>query len=437
MKVCLVYLPFYEYGGGFAFRETVPLGIGYIAAFAKAKNIDVEVLNTKRAGIKAVHRKITQYDPDIVGFSTYVWNVKDILELAKLVKRDCEKTLTVLGGPQVSFIPERFLEKPFIDLIVQGEGEIPFLKIIEAIKEKRDFRNIPGVAFKDCGKIISSTPYICQDLDSLPSPYLSEVFSLEGYCEFAVQTSRGCPFGCIYCMWGKYGRGVRFFPIKRVLEELKYIYNMGAKSIQFADAEFNISEERAVKICNNMKDEGIIFDYATYEIRGDHLTDRLAKAIKETAKSVLLGIGLESADPKVLSSIGKQLDLEKFKHGIEIAKKYGLLVQVNIMVGLPYQTETTFKKTIEFVEDIKPDRVVINGLKVLPGTKIYMNPSEFNVRIISDDHGIVEHETEYLSAQDIIDLQRYAYKELSAEALTFSFGEKLLMSAHSLWEAYS
>ena len=150
-------------------------------------------------------------DADILGFSTYVWNGRISLEIARRLKVLKPEIIIMFGGPHVPDQPEDFMRaNRQIDLAVHNEGEITFLKLLESYPDRESWVSLPGVSMvKPDGSFVRNpNSDRVRDLDEIPSPFLEGAFdsimkanpneSWIGLWE----TNRGCPFRCTFCDWG-------------------------------------------------------------------------------------------------------------------------------------------------------------------------------------------------------------------------------------------
>ena len=155
---------------------------------------------------------------DIVAISVSSWNFKVSMEIARRHKERHPQALILLGGPHIPGNAEPLLRTyPWVDLVCHGEGEIPFLKILEAWPE-RQWDDIPSVSYFEEDQCVTRPDESrITDLDTVPSPYLAGTFEPllredRGHKWLALwETNRGCPFSCSYCDWG--GR----YPFKTLL----------------------------------------------------------------------------------------------------------------------------------------------------------------------------------------------------------------------------
>ncbi|HEY2380244.1 MAG TPA: cobalamin-dependent protein, partial [Terriglobia bacterium] len=193
--------------------EMLPYQTGLLQVYAQAHAADPGRYQFKLP----LHRRQSVEDSvsellgaDIAGFSTYVWNIRHSLKIARLLKEREPNVFIMFGGPQVPDRAEDFLrENPFVNVAVHGEGERIFLRLLEAFPSN-DWSEIPSISFlnKD-GRFIHHPkgPRI-EDLGVIPPVYASGVFdpllAANPNSEWMapIETNRGCPFSCTFCDWG-------------------------------------------------------------------------------------------------------------------------------------------------------------------------------------------------------------------------------------------
>ena len=179
-------------------------------------------------------REIIIMNADIIAFSCYIWNIEQVLKLASDIKKINDNVKIILGGPEVSYTAEDILNKhKYIDYVISGEGEEAFPKLIDRIGRGEEVENDFGFQ-------------IVENLENVKSPY--EEFDEEDYKNKLVyyETSRGCPFKCSYCL-SSTTKGVRFFPIERVKEELVKFFKANVRTIKFLDRTFNVNTKRTLE----------------------------------------------------------------------------------------------------------------------------------------------------------------------------------------------
>jgi radical SAM superfamily enzyme YgiQ (UPF0313 family) len=197
-------------------------------------------------------------------------------------------------------------------MIISGEGEEALTKLIGALSENRDI-NIRGVSLRKNGEIFISDGETV-DFGSVASPYCKEYFESLGGRIAYIESSRGCPFSCAFCLSGRCGK-VRFLPVERVKSEMLLLCEMGAKTIKFVDRTFNCNPKRAAEILQFIGDEygksipsGVCFHF---EIAADILTGELFDVISALpVGAVQFEVGIQSFNEKTLSEINRKTNVK-------------------------------------------------------------------------------------------------------------------------------
>jgi radical SAM superfamily enzyme YgiQ (UPF0313 family) len=372
-------------------RQFTPLALLYLKSFLlndkylkERISVDIKEYDLFDEDDLILH-EINKYNPQVVGFSCYVWNINKILTLTNKLKKITKKTAIILGGPQVSPMAKALLEdNSQIDAIVRGEGEVSFLELISAILDDHSlFKEISGITHRFKGGVEENHDRgIIADLDSIPSVYRSDFISLEDR-EVCLETQRGCVFKCDFCYYNKNFNRVRCFSIERIKRELTFLLKQNVKSIYLMDPVFNVDASRAKEICRyivKMNKKKIPFHA---EIRAELVDNELA-GLFHRANVKYLEIGLQSSEGKVLQLVNRGLDAKKFAYGINLLKKHNLITEVHLIFGLPGDTFHSFMKSLEFTLNLEPKRLSIFRLQVLPGTEICRKSKELGI-LYEDD----------------------------------------------------
>jgi CobQ-like glutamine amidotransferase family enzyme len=181
--------------------------------------------------------------PDVAAFSCYIWNISLVLKIAHDLKKVSPHTVVVLGGPEVSFDAEELLnQNPFVDYIVEGEGERAFKKLLQDICKVNGLNERPGKK-----SAVYRDESLIYELDELPSPFSDEMLNALGDRIAYFESSRGCPFSCSYCLSSTF-IGVRYFSMNRVRRELIKLIDRGISQVKFVDRTFNCNKNRAMEI---------------------------------------------------------------------------------------------------------------------------------------------------------------------------------------------
>ncbi|MBQ5357682.1 MAG: DUF4080 domain-containing protein, partial [Oscillospiraceae bacterium] len=291
----------------------------------------------------------------------------------------------VLGGPEVSYNPEEVLKNfDWCDFIISGEGEYPFAVLCDAIKNKESF-HIPGLCFKNGNDIILNSPYIADG--EPPSPYCDKYFeNLHGRIAY-LETSRGCPYSCAFCLSGRCG-GVRFFDIKRAKEEMLLLAKSGTQTVKLVDRTFNANKARAKELWQFVIDEhgkGIPENVCFhFEIAGDILDEESIKILNSAPKgSIQLEIGMQSFNEKTLAYINRKTNTEKLIENIKkLLSPCNLHIHIDLIAGLPFEDLESFEHSFDIGYNLRSNMLQLGFLKLLHGAEMRENfekyPCEFS-----------------------------------------------------------
>lgn len=384
----------------------MPLGLAYLAAVLEKDGHSVEIFD-QMVEEQSLEEKIKISQFDLVGISANTPLIKGAWEVAKIVKKFSEAKV-VLGGPHPTSLPKESLNKNFIDVIIRGEGEETIVELCQKISQNESLEDILGISYKKNNQIVHNPPrHLIKDLDSLPFPAY-HLFKIDKYSvtqplkskktkgsrAFYIMTSRGCPFGCIYCYKGIYGRTFRARSPQNVIAEWKHLVNdLRATEIGVQDDIFNLNKKRALEICHLLVKEKLnkIPWITNNGIRADHTDLELLKAMKE-AGCKRVGFGVESGSQKILDIIKKNSTLDQFRKVFTEAKKIGLETMSFFMFGNPGEDSQTMEQTIKFAQELDPDIAHFSITTPFPGTPLYNLVEKEGKFLIKDwsQYGILE-----------------------------------------------
>ncbi|MBQ7760890.1 MAG: DUF4080 domain-containing protein [Clostridia bacterium] len=332
--------------------------------------------STINVKIEKIIEEICSHNFDLIGFSTYIWNKDYVIEIAKRIKkiRNC---VVVLGGPEVSYNAEEVLDKhEFVDYILSGEGEESFARLVKGEKPQE----IEGLCYRENGKIIVKPPAILQA--SPPNPYTDEYFkNLNGRIAY-IETSRGCPFRCAFCLSGRCG-GVRFFDINEAKDNILKLAKSGTKTIKFIDRTFNADRKRARELFEFIidhfreKNEGRVCFH--FEIEGELIDEETLSILKKAPKGLIqFEIGIQSFNEKTLEAINRKTNLPKLVENIKKIIEMGNIdVHVDLIAGLTYESLASFEKGFNFAFSLRPNMLQLGFLKLLHGADMRENKEKY------------------------------------------------------------
>jgi radical SAM superfamily enzyme YgiQ (UPF0313 family) len=305
--------------------------------------------------------------PDLVGFSVYLWNRKKTKEIVQLLRSERPNLIITGGGPEATADPEVVLRESPFDFLIIGEGEVNFHNAIKTLLAGKSVAGSEGTAALQHGKLFISKGRPVENLDIIPSPYLSGAIDLAGQNGVLWQLSRGCAFQCDYCFDSLGIPGVRNFSIKRIRDELLYFSGKGVSQVFVIDSTFNLDKKRAKEILRLIATLAPHVHFH-FEVRYDLIDAEMARLFGEINCS--LQIGLQSSDPKVNKLVNRRFAPDRFSVKIGMLNQTGVVFGFDLIYGLPGDSLKGFLSSIDFALGLYPNHLDIFPLSVLPGSNL-------------------------------------------------------------------
>lgn len=347
---------------------------------------------------------------DVIGFSSYIWNLKEIVALIRQLHPVCPNVKFVVGGPEVSFEAEEFLLKhQEVDALVIGEGEKTFLELLTTWEGGYDLSHVSGIAWNKSGKIvINSLRHASFDLNDLPNPY-TEKEDFTGRLVY-VETTRGCPFECQYCLSSTL-RGVRFLEPERFRTMFRQLLENGARTIKFVDRTFNADKRHAFRILDIVREESQLYPDAQQirvhcEMAGDLFDDEWLDYFRVYPSGLIqLEIGIQSTHKPTLKVVSRPQNFEEWKKYVPEILKLGIPLHLDLIVGLPAENWTNLRTSFNDVYQVNPSMLQLGFLKVLKGSGLRLHSNDYGL-VYTPDPPYTILETPVLSHGEILQLQR-------------------------------
>lgn len=361
------------------------LAIRYLNQMVKdIEDIEVDIREyTINNELDFILKDIYKNDYDVILFSTYIWNVNDIVKLCDNIKKVKPNMKIALGGPEVSYDSEDSMKKyDFVDYILYGEGELVFRDFVKHLKGDIKIEDVDGIVYRKNKDIIKNKPMkLLENLDLIPSPY--EKLNKEEYENRIVyyETSRGCPFNCQYCLSSTL-QGLRYFSIDRVKKDLKALIDARVSQIKFIDRTFNANKKFAMEIMKFLMENDN--DYTTYhfEVTAHLLSDDMLEFLKDCKEGLFqFEIGVQTTNEKVLDAVGRRDDFGKLSYVVKKIASYRNIHQhLDLIAGLPYEDYKSFENSFNDVFNLGIEHLQLGFLKMIKGTGIRNRADEHEFR---------------------------------------------------------
>jgi radical SAM superfamily enzyme YgiQ (UPF0313 family) len=342
---------------------------------------NVQILEfTTTVEAEDVARQILENEPDVVGLSCYVWNIVTLMAVTRRIKEVQPDIKIVLGGPEVGPLASSVLHThPYIDVVVKGEGEVPFSEIVDALIKGEDLDQVRGIAFRRGGEICETAEaLVLKDLNKIPSPHLIPYGNYKGRT-ICIETQRGCVFNCNFCFYNKdLSIRNRRFSLDRVKEEISFWLNQEVDYIYLMDPVFNLNAARTKEICRFVAEHNHRKIPFHTEVWAEFIDEEMAQLFQE-ANFRFLEVGLQTTDDAVLSTVERRLNLKRFIDGIGHLKKFNIYFELQLIYGLPGETRTSFKRSLDFAASFEPPKLEVFPLMVLPGTVLWRKARELDL----------------------------------------------------------
>ena len=341
--------------------------------------------------------------PDVVGFSCYIWNFNMVSELVREFHKLMPNVPIWLGGPEVSFDARNILDKQKeVTGIMIGEGEETFLHLLKYyVKEEgfKDLKKIQGIVTRD--NVYTERPLL--DMNTLPFLY-EDLSAFENRIIY-YESSRGCPFRCSYCL-SSVDKTVRVRDFSLVKKELQFFLDHKVPQVKFVDRTFNCVHEHTMNVWKYIleNDNGITNFH--FEVEADILREEELALLSEMRPGLVqLEIGVQTTNPVTLKEIRRHMDIEKLRETVKTILSYGTVhVHLDLIAGLPYEDYVSFANSFNEVYAMKPQQLQLGFLKVLKGAYMHEMAKEYGLAYLDKPPYEVLF-TKWLTFSDVVKLK--------------------------------
>ena len=324
---------------------------------------------------------IYKKQPDVIAFSTYIWNRRMVGELIEELPKVLPLAEIWAGGPEVSYDAEAFLmEYPKVRGVMRGEGETVFPALASLyIEGTGSFQTIAGITYRnDHGELQINEDGAPANMDELPFVY----DHLEDFSHKIIyyESSRGCPFRCAYCL-SSLEKKLRFRSLDLVKKELGFFLQAKVPQVKFLDRTFNCNPRRTVDLWQWILDHDNGITNFHFEIAADLITEEELAIMEQMRPGLIqLEIGVQSTNMETVHEIDRVMDLDLVRNVTAKVKSFGNIHQhLDLIAGLPGEDLDSFHKSFDDVFAMKPEQLQLGFLKVLRGTKIHRMAQQYGI----------------------------------------------------------
>ncbi|MBP3636239.1 MAG: DUF4080 domain-containing protein [Clostridia bacterium] len=313
--------------------------------------------------------RLLQGNPTHIGFSVYIWNREMTARLVRRIKALDPDICILLGGPEVSFSPENTLAEMPCDYLLRGAGEESLPALLRCLMEGRQPSAIPGVCWQ--GHIVDPAPTPPPRSDLYDDAWHT---ALNGRMVY-VETSRGCPFSCAFCLSGQKDR-VQFMPQEEALALLIRLGASGTDTVKLIDRTFNCDRARTKFLLGGLmqaKAEGKIGEVCyhlevTADLFDDETLDLLAKA---PAGLFQMEAGLQSFHAPTLDACRRRTDMHRLVDRLQrILAPGNVHLHIDLIAGLPEEDFATFGQSFDCAYELHPHQLQLGFLKFIHGSHL-------------------------------------------------------------------
>jgi anaerobic magnesium-protoporphyrin IX monomethyl ester cyclase len=339
------------------------------------------------SSIDEIIDNLTMKDVDIYGFTSYVWNIKDILEISKQLKKESPNSLILLGGPEAGGMAKRLIEQyEFLDHIFVGEGESSFRSYLSG----DNLIDVPGLVYRNNNSIVENPEPSFVKLDDLPLPY--ECIDYREYLDnspttvrAAIETSRGCPFNCGYCTWGR--QRMRYFDLEKLRPAFNYLFqHPKVRTVYITDSNPFLRRDRTIDLIEMIIELNIHKKSVTFELSPEYMADKKILDFLPHLYNDEFALGVQSTSPEVLKLMNRRFNPNRYRKNIMLMKEKNPNIRLwfSLIIGLPGDNLTQFTDSLDYVINLNPEGIYVHELLCLPGSDYYKNPEKYGIEFMED-----------------------------------------------------
>ena len=371
-KVLLINPPY----TGSRVRVVFCAGLGYIAESLEDAGICYDVFDMSLGyTYRELKSKIEEFKPELIGFSILTYKYSETYGLINRIKKDYPEVDILAGGAHVSLFREEALtECAGIDYGIVLEGEEAIVKLCKG----ENTQAIKGLLCRKENKIIyTGNRDFVENLDERSFPKYKK-FELKRSINkeinaLPIVSSRGCPYGCIYCpVKSAIGQVFRARSPKSILLEIEYWYEKGYKRFSFADDNFTLLKDRIYELCDLIEKSSLSGLKLSCDngVRADSLDKDMLKRMKEVG-FYRIAVGVEAGNNRILKNLNKSENIETITATIENACSLGYEVDLFFLVGAPGEKWEDLEDSVKIALDYPIGVAYFYNIIPFPNTPLF------------------------------------------------------------------
>ncbi|HET9316757.1 MAG TPA: radical SAM protein [Vicinamibacteria bacterium] len=309
--------------------------------------------------------------------------VKDGLAFSGLVKALRPELPVVWGGWHASFAARQAVEDPRIDVTIKGQAEHSFVQVLDALREGRSLRGIPGITWRDGDTTVDVHQAPPIDVNDLP-PFAYDLVDVQRYIRHGPGDvrhanaifSRGCPYQCDFCLDSRQ----KWFglSLSRMESELRFWVGHGVNSLRFYDGNFFLGRPRLMAIADMILGGDLA---GRFQWTATGVASRLVQLDGEVLDKLRrsgchqVAIGAETGSDELLRQITNKTTVEQTTEAVRVLTRHGINQYLFFMVGYPDEPEGTLAETLALVARLKAINpqleLQMNFCVPLPGSRMF------------------------------------------------------------------
>jgi len=315
-----------------------------------------------------IAEKLLSYQPKIICFSAYIWNITELSDTISLIREISPQTKLIIGGPEVSHAPDLPAVCEQVDYVISGAGEKSLPDLCRQLLANK----------KPLNKLVEG---VTLPLEQLNMPY--EFYSDEDIKNrlIYVEASRGCPFKCEFCL-SALDKTAKPFSLDAFLVEMEMLFQRGVRNFKFIDRTFNLKVSTSVRILEFFLERICDGLYLHFEVVPDNLPDALkAVLVKFPANRLQFEIGVQTFDPAIQTLISRKQNNDKTKENIQwLRENTGAHLHTDLIFGLPGDSLDNFAKSFDQLYALNPQEIQLGILKRLRGAPLNRHNEDYQLK---------------------------------------------------------